>query len=106
MMLNACVYIDLQSNASSILPAVTDANSIKGTNPKELRRKKKKSNNLQCWITSDYVLNVKEKKQTRNVYSCKNIPAPSITGQTVLFFTALCLGKWFLSFSFSDAVFA
>lgn len=61
MMLNACVYIDLQSNASSILPAVTDANSIKGTNPKELRRKKK-SNNLQCWITSDYVLNVKEKK--------------------------------------------
>lgn len=46
MMLNACVYIDLQSNASSILPAVTDANSIKGTNPKELR--KKKSNNLQC----------------------------------------------------------
>lgn len=48
MMLNACVYIDLQSNASSILPAVTDANSIKGTNPKELRKKKKKSNNLQC----------------------------------------------------------
>lgn len=42
MMLNACVYIDLQSNASSILPAVTDANSIKGTNPKELRRKKKR----------------------------------------------------------------
>lgn len=41
MMLNACVYIDLQSNASSILPAVTDANSIKGTNPKELRKKKR-----------------------------------------------------------------
>lgn len=40
MMLNACVYIDLQSNASSILPAVTDANSIKGTNPKELRKKR------------------------------------------------------------------
>lgn len=79
MMLNACVYIDIWSNASSIY-LLWQMQIQQGTHPKEL--KKKRSNNLQCWITSDHVLNVKEK--SRNVCSCKNIPALSSAVQLVL----------------------
>lgn len=91
MMLNACVYIDIWSNASSIYLLWQMQNQQKAHIQRNFKKKKekKRSNNLLCWITSDHVLHVKEEK-TRNVCSCKNIAAQTCADQTVLI-SLLCV---------------
>lgn len=59
MMLNACVYIDIWSNASSIYLLWQMQNQQKA----HIQRNGKKSNNLRCWITSDHDLHMKEEKR-------------------------------------------